>query len=289
MKIIKLNNGIEMPQEGFGVFQVSDFTVCEKAVSEAIEAGYRLIDTASAYKNEKAVGTAIRKSGLKREDFFVTSKAFINEMGYEKTKEAFARTLDNLGFDYLDLYLVHQPFGDYFGSWRAMEELYKEGKIRAIGISNFLSDRLIDLCYCAEILPAVNQIEIHPFYQREEELTILREYDIVPQAWAPFAEGMNGMFTNPTLNSIAQKHGKTTAQVILRWNIQRGVSVIPKSVHCNRINENIDVWNFELTTEDMAEIAALDLGRPQMLDPRVPSEVHRLYNYIQNPVLTSLK
>lgn len=288
METVKLNNGVEMPLEGFGVFQVPDPAACERAVGEAIETGYRLIDTASAYKNEKAVGTAIRRSGLKREEFFVTSKAFIHEMGYEKTKEAFARTLDNLGFGYLDLYLVHQPFGDYHGAWRAMEELYKTGKIRAIGVSNFLSDRLIDLCYSVEVLPAVNQLELHPFYQRDEELAILKEYGIVPQAWAPFAEGMNGMFTNPVLRKIAAKHGKTIAQVILRWNIQRGVSVIPKSVHRNRIEENSAVWDFALTAEDMKAIAALDLGHPQMFDPRVPSEVHRLHNYMKNPVLTSL-
>lgn len=224
MQTIKLHNGIEMPMEGFGVFQVSDLSVCERAVSDAIATGYRLIDTASSYKNETAVGAAIRKSGVPREDFFVTSKAFINEMGYERTKAAFQRTLDNLGFDYLDLYLVHMPFGDYYGAWRAMEELYKEGRIRAIGVSNFQSDRIIDLCYTADIKPMVNQLELHPFYQREEELDILREYGIVPQAWAPFAEGMNGMFTNPVLKGIAKRHGKTVAQIILRWNVQRGVA-----------------------------------------------------------------
>lgn len=224
MQTIKLHNGVEMPMEGFGVFQVSDLGVCEQAVSDAIATGYRLIDTASSYKNETAVGAAIRKSGLPREDFFVTSKAFINEMGSERTKEAFRQTLDNLGFDYLDLYLVHMPFGDYYGAWRAMEEQYKEGRIRAIGVSNFQSDRIIDLCYTAEIKPMVNQLELHPFYQREEELAILREYGIVPQAWAPFAEGMNGMFANPVLKNIAERHGKTVAQVILRWNVQRGVA-----------------------------------------------------------------
>lgn len=287
-KRIKLNNGVEMPQEGFGVFQVSDLTLCEQAVTDAIAIGYRLIDTASSYKNETAVGAAIRKSGLPREDFFVTSKAFINEMGYEQTKEAFRRTLDNLGFDYLDLYLVHMPFGDYYGAWRAMEELYKDGKIRAIGVSNFQSDRIIDLCYTAEIKPMVNQLELHPFYQREDELAILREYGIVPQAWAPFAEGMNGMFTNPVLKGIAEAHGKSVAQVILRWNIQRGASVIPKSVHRNRMEENLSIWDFELSAEDMQRIATLDLARPQMLDPRKSSEVHRLFNYLENPVLTSL-
>ena len=263
-----------MPMEGFGVFQVSDLSVCEQAVSDAIATGYRLIDTASSYKNETAVGAAIRKSGVSREDLFVTSK--------------FQRTLDNLGFDYLDLYLIHMPFGDYYGAWRAMEELYKEGRIRAIGVSNFQSDRIIDLCYTAEIKPMVNQLELHPFYQREEELAILREYGIVPQAWAPFAEGMNGMFTNPVLKSIAEEHDKTVAQIILRWNVQRGVSIIPKSVHRNRMEENLDIWDFELSTSDMEQIASLDLARPQMLDPRKPSEVHRLFNYLENPVLTSL-
>jgi len=289
MQSIKLNNNVEMPMEGFGVFQVDDLEVCEKSVLEAIESGYRLIDTAFSYNNETAVGAAIKKSGVPREELFITTKAFIQQMGYEKTKEAFAQSMKNLGLDYLDLYLVHQPFGDYYGSWRAMEELYKKGRIRAIGVSNFLSDRIIDLCYNAEILPAVNQLELHPFYQREAELAILREYDIVPQAWAPFAEGMNGMFTNPVLCEIASAHKKTTAQVILRWNLQRGVAVIPKSVHKNRIEENIAVWDFSLSEDEMKQIATLDLARPQMLDPLTPSEVHRLYNYLNNPVLTSLK
>ena len=288
MQTIQLYNGIEMPMEGFGVFQVSDLKVCEQAVSEAIAAGYRLIDTASSYKNEMAVGIAIRQSGLPREDFFVTSKAFINEMGYEQTKAAFRRTLENLGFDYLDLYLIHMPFGDYYGAWRAMEELYKEGCIRAIGVSNFQSDRIIDLCYTAEIKPMVDQLELHPFYQRDDELAILREYGIVPQAWAPFAEGMNGMFTNSVLTDIAKEHNKSVAQIILRWNVQRGVSVIPKSVHRNRMEENLSIWSFELSAEDMQRIGTLDLARPQMLDPRKPSEAHRLFNYLENPVLTSL-
>lgn len=288
-KIIKLNNGIEMPIEGFGVFQVDDLEVCEKAVIEAIQTGYRLIDTAATYNNEEAVGNAIKKSGVPREELFITTKAFIHQMGYEKTKEAFETSLSKLGLDYLDLYLIHQPFGDYYGSWRAMEELYKAGRIRAIGVSNFLSDRIIDLCYNTEIFPAVNQLELHPFYQREAELEIMKEYNIVPQAWAPFAEGMNGMFTNPTLMKIAQNHNKTVAQVILKWNIQRGVAVIPKSVHKERMEENFSVWDFELTEEEKKMIAALDLARPQMLDPLIPSEVHRLYNYVNNPVLTSLK
>ena len=286
-KTITLNNGVKMPRVGFGVFQV-DNNVCEKAVSEAISTGYRLIDTASSYKNEEAVGAAIRASGVPREELFITSKAFVQEMGYEKTKAAFESSLRKLGLDYLDLYLIHMPLGDYYGSWRALEELYKEGRIRAIGVSNFLPDRIIDLCFNAEIIPAVNQIELHPFYQREAELEILKEYGIIPQAWAPFAEGMNGMFTNPTLTKIAAAHGKSTAQIILRWNLQRGVCVIPKSVHQNRMVENAAVWDFELTEDELAKIAALDLARPQMLDPLKPSEVRRVYDYLNNPVLTSL-
>ncbi|NMM94397.1 aldo/keto reductase [Bifidobacterium oedipodis] len=196
--------------------------------------------------------------------------------------------MEQLGLDYLDLYLIHMPFGDYYGAWRAMEELYHEGRIRAIGISNFLPDRVIDLCNNANVIPAVNQLELHPFYQREDELAILREYGITPQAWAPFAEGMNGMFTNPVLVEIARLHNKTVAQTILRWNLQRGVSVIPKSVHKNRMEENFAVWDFELTSDEMRTIATLDLGHPQMLDPLKPSEVHRVYDYLNNPVLTSL-
>jgi len=275
--------------EGFGVFQVDDLKTCEESVLHAIKSGYRLIDTAFSYNNEEAVGDAIRKSGVPRGELFITTKAFIQQMGYENTRKAFDESLEKLGLEYLDLYLVHQPFGDYYGSWRAMEELYEEGKVRAIGVSNFLSDRLIDLCYNAKVIPAVNQLELHPFYQRDEELAVMREYGIAPEAWAPFAEGMNGMFKNPVLCDIAKAHGKTAAQVILRWNIQRGVAVIPKSVHKNRIEENAAIWDFSLTDEDMARISKLDLGHPQMLDPLKVSEVHRLYNYLRNPVLTSLQ
>jgi len=289
MQTVKLNNGVLMPMEGFGVFQVDDLKTCEESVLHAIKSGYRLIDTAFSYNNEEAVGDAIRKSGVPRGELFITTKAFIQQMGYENTRKAFDESLEKLGLEYLDLYLVHQPFGDYYGSWRAMEELYEEGKVRAIGVSNFLSDRLIDLCYNAKVIPAVNQLELHPFYQRDEELAVMREYGIAPEAWAPFAEGMNGMFKNPVLCDIAKAHGKTAAQVILRWNIQRGVAVIPKSVHKNRIEENAAIWDFSLTDEDMARISKLDLGHPQMLDPLKVSEVHRLYNYLRNPVLTSLQ
>ena len=288
METIKLNNGVNMPMVGFGVFQVTDLKVCQQAVSDAISVGHRLFDTASVYENESAVGAAIRNSGIPREEFFVTSKAYMQEMGYEKTKEAFERTLSNLGLEYLDLYLIHQPFADYYGAWRAMEELYQEGRIRAIGVSNFPSDRIIDLCYNVKIIPAVNQLEIHPFFQRDDELEILKEYGIQPQAWSPFAEGMNGMFTNPVLTKIAEAHGKSVAQVILRWDIQRGVMVIPKSVHKNRMEQNFDIWDFELNDEEMKLISTLDLRHPQMLDTRKPSKVKRVYGFKDNPVVTSL-
>lgn len=287
METITLENGVAMPLEGFGVFQVQEET-CEETVLAAIQAGYRLIDTASAYQNEAAVGRALRRCGLPREAVFLTTKAYIQEMGYENTKAAFAASCQRLGVEYLDLYLVHMPFGDYYGAWRAMEELYQEGKVRAIGVCNFLPDRLLDLCCQAKVRPQVNQIERHPHYQRPEDLALMAELGVRPQAWAPFAEGLNGMFTEPVLGEIARKHGKTPAQVILRWNVQQGVMVIPKSVHRARMEENLDIWDFSLDGEDLARIAALDQGRPSMLDPRKVSEVKRVYAYLENPVLTSL-
>lgn len=288
MEMMTLNNGVEMPLEGFGVFQITDAAVCERAVLDALDVGYRLIDTASSYQNEEAVDRAIKKSGIPRSDLFITTKAYMQEMGYERTKAAFQSSLDKLGLDYLDLYLIHMPFGDYYGSWRAMEELYKEGRIRAIGVCNFMSDRIIDFGFNVDVMPAIDQIELHPFYQREPELAVLKEYGIKPTAWAPFAEGLNGMFTNPVLKVIASEHGKTVGQVILRWNIERGVSIIPKSVHRSRMEENFDIWDFSLTPDDMKAIATLDLGRPQMLDTRSPAEVRRVYDYLNNPVLTTL-
>lgn len=287
METITLENGVAMPLEGFGVFQVQEET-CEETVLAAIQSGYRLIDTASAYQNEAAVGRALRRCGLPREAVFLTTKAYIQEMGYENTKAAFAASCQRLGVGYLDLYLVHMPFGDYYGAWRAMEELYQEGKVRAIGVCNFLPDRLLDLCCQAKVCPQVNQIERHPHYQRPEDLALMAELGVRPQAWAPFAEGLNGMFTEPVLGEIARKHGKTPAQVILRWNVQQGVMVIPKSVHRARMEENLDIWDFSLDGEDLARIAALDRGRPSMLDPRKVSEVKRVYAYLENPVLTSL-
>ena len=287
MGIVKLRNGVEMPMEGFGVFQIPEET-CEQVVRDAISAGCRLIDTASSYQNEKAVGRAIAGCGVPREELFITTKAYIQQMGYENTKRAFQESLDNLGLDYLDLYLIHMPFGDYYGSWRALEELYQAGKIRAIGVCNFLPDRLLDLCYNAKIQPQINQIERHPHYQRAEELALMGELNVQPEAWAPFAAGLTGMFTEPVLQEIAQKHGRTPAQVLLRWHVPQGVIVIPKSVHRERMEENLAIWDFALDEEDMKKITALDKGVPSMLDTRKVSEVKRVYDYLNNPVLTSL-
>ena len=273
--------------EGFGVFQVPE-NICEETVLEALAAGYRLIDTASSYQNEEAVGRAIKNCGLPREQLFITTKAYIQQMGYDKTMEAFEESLEKLGLEYLDLYLIHMPFGDYYGSWRAMEELYQAGKVRAIGVCNFLPDRLLDLYYNAKVKPQINQIERHPHYQRAEDMELMQELGVQPQAWAPFAEGLKGMFTEPVLNDIARKYGKTPAQIILRWNVQQGVIVIPKSVHKERMEENLAIWDFALDEEDMEKIASLDKNCPSMLDTRKISEVKRVYDYLNNPVLTSL-
>jgi diketogulonate reductase-like aldo/keto reductase len=270
---VKLNNGVEMPILGFGVFQVTDLVECENAVSEAIKAGYRLIDTAASYQNEEAVGKAIRKSEVPRKELFVTTKLWIEDAGYEKTMAAFQRSLDKLGLDYLDLYLIHQPYGDVYGAWRAMEELYKEGKVRAIGVSNFHPDRIIDLIIHNEVVPAVNQIETHPFNQQIETQKFLQENRVQIEAWAPFAEGKNEIFKNALLHSIAKKHEKSIAQVILRWLIQRGVVVIPKSVRKERMAENLAIFDFELEGQEMASISTLDLKKSQFFDHRDPEMV----------------
>lgn len=287
METVRLSNGVMMPMEGFGVFQIPE-EACEKVVKDAISTGYRMIDTASSYQNEKAVGRAIQSCGIPREELFITTKAYIQQMGYEKTREAFRESLDNLGLTYLDLYLIHMPFGDYYGSWRALEELYQEGKVRAIGVCNFLPDRLLDLCYNARVLPQINQIERHPHYQRAKDLSLMRELKVQPEAWAPFAEGLKGMFAEPILAGIAKKHGRTPAQVILRWNVHQGVIVIPKTVHKERMKENLDIWDFSLDDEDMEKISSLDKGCPSMLDTRKISEIRRVYDYLNNPILTSL-
>ncbi len=261
MKKVTLNNNIEMPILGLGVYQVTSTEECERSVLTAIETGYRLIDTAAAYLNEEAVGNAIRKSSINREELFITTKLWIQDAGYEKTKRAFEKSLNKLQLDYLDLYLIHQPFGDYYGAWRAMEELYKAGKIRAIGVSNFYPDRVIDLISHNEIVPAVNQIEINPFFQQIETQKNLQENGIQPQSWASFAEGRNNLFTNEVLASIGKKYDKSIAQVVLRWLIQRNVAVIPKSVNKERIVENFNVFDFELSIDDMHKIQTLDVNQ----------------------------
>ncbi len=282
-----LNNGVEMPMEGFGVFQISE-PECERVVADAVAAGYRSIDTASSYGNEEAVGRALRTCGIGREELFITTKAYIHEMGYDRTRQAFERSLRKLQTDYLDLYLIHMPLADYYGAWRAMEELYAEGRVRAVGVCNFDAARLLDLCYNAQVRPMVNQIELHPHFQRAAEIEAMRGLGVQPEGWAPFAEGLKGMFAEPLLHEIAGKHGRTVPQVILRWNVQRGVAVIPKTVRRERMVENLAIWDFALDTDDMARIATLDKGVPSMLDLGRSAEVRRVYGYLDNPVLTTL-
>lgn len=266
MEYVTLNNGVQMPLEGFGVFQVPEAAVCEQAVSDALEVGYRLIDTAAAYFNEEAVGAAIKKSSIPREELFITTKLWIQDASYEGAKAAFQTSLDKLGLDYIDLYLIHQPMSDYYGAWRAMEELYEAGKIRAIGVCNFYPGRLADLCANAKVMPAVNQVELHPFFAQAGALETMKEYGVQPEAWGPLAEGKHNIFTHPVLTEIGGKYGKTAAQVALRWNAQRGVVIIPKSTHKERMEENMDIWDFSLSDEDMAAISKLDLGHSEIID-----------------------
>jgi 2,5-diketo-D-gluconate reductase A len=273
---VVLNNGVEMPILGFGVYQISDPETCERSVVEALQTGYRLIDTASAYLNEEAVGNAIKSSGIAREDLFVTTKLWIQDAGYESAKQAFEKSLARLQLDYLDLYLIHQPFGDVYGSWRAMEELYQAGRIKAIGVSNFQPDRLIDLIMHHDVVPAVNQVETHPFCQQIEAQQLMQEHRIQVESWGPFAEGRNNIFENELLHTIAEKYDKTVAQVILRWLIQRDVVAIPKSVHQERIVENFSVFDFELSQDDMERIATLDTKTSLFFDHRDPAMVERL-------------
>ena len=261
-----LNNGIEMPILGFGVYQISDVNECERSVFDAIQAGYRLIDTAAAYVNEEAVGKAVKRSGVPREELFITTKLWVQDASYEGAKAAFQKSLDRLGMDYLDLYLIHQPFGDYYGAWRAMEELYAAGKIKAIGVCNFYPDRLVDLILHNKIVPAVNQIETHVFFQRTKDQVLMDEYGVRIESWGPFAEGRNDMFRNPTLVSIAARHNTSVAQVILRWLTQRGVVAIPKSVHKERIIENFRIFDFQLDAADVEAIASLDMNKSLFLD-----------------------
>ena len=277
MEYAVLNNGVKMPMEGFGVFQVPDQAECDRAVLDAIASGYRLIDTAAAYMNEEAVGKAIAKCGVPREELFITTKLWVQDADYESAKHAIQTSLDKLGLDYLDLYLLHQPMGDYIGAYRAMEEAYKEGKLKAIGVCNFYPARLADLCETVEVTPAVNQVELHPFFQQEDALALMKEYGVQPEAWGPFAEGNHGIFTHPVLTKIGEKYGKSAAQVALRWNVQRGVTVIPKSVHKDRMEQNMDIWDFKLSDEDMAEIAKLDLGHSEIVNHDDPAFVKMLH------------
>lgn len=271
MQTVKLNNGIEMPILGFGVFQIPDANECEKSVIDAIETGYRLIDTAASYMNEQAVGNAIKKSGIERTELFITTKLWVQDNGYENTKKAIQKSLDRLQLDYLDLYLIHQPYGDIFGSWRAMEELYQEGKVRAIGVSNFQPDRVTDLLmFGAKVSPAVNQVETHPFHQQIDNQVFLQGNDIQIESWGPFAEGRNDIFQNELLVSLATKYNKTVAQVILRWLTQRGVVVIPKSVRKERMAENFNIFDFEIDAADMEIITTLDTKASLFFDHRNP-------------------
>lgn len=275
MEYVTLNNGVRMPILGFGVFQVPDEDT-ERAVTDALAAGYRLIDTAASYLNEHAVGRAIAASGIPRDELFVTTKLWVQDTGELATRGAFERSRDRLGLEYLDLYLIHQPFGDYYGSWRALAQIQREGLVRAIGVSNFHPDRLVDLIDHSDTVPAVNQVETHPFFQRTSDQALMREWGVQIQSWGPFAEGRNDLFTHPVLTAIATAHDRTVAQVVLRWLVQRGVVAIPKSVRADRIAENIDIFDFALTDAQMASIATLDSGASLFFDHRDPRMVHLL-------------
>lgn len=261
-----LCNGVKLPMIGYGTFQIRDSGQCEQCVAEALEAGYRLFDTAASYENESAIGAALRSSGLPRAEWFVTTKLWVQDAGYDDTLWAFDRSLETLGLDYIDLYLIHQPFGDYYGAWRAMERLYQEGAIRAIGVSNFTPERLVDLCMNHEIKPMVNQVEIHPFFQQNTALRVMEDYGVTPQAWGPFSEGQCNIFHHKILVKIAEKHKKTAAQVILRWHLQRGIPTIPKTIHRERMKENLNVFDFDLTEKEMESIAGMDIGHSEIID-----------------------
>lgn len=278
MKTVKLNNGVVMPILGLGVYQITDYQECKNTVLDALKIGYRSIDTAAIYKNEEAVGEAIKESGINREDLFITTKLWIKDAGYDSAKKAFELSLKKLQVDYLDLYLIHQPYGDIYGSWKAMEELYKEGKIRAIGVSNFHPDRLMDLIVHNEIIPAINQIETHPFFQRNNDQKFLKENDVQIESWASFAEGKNDIFHNEILSEIGEKYNKSVAQVILRWLVQRDVVVIPKSVKKERLEENFNVFDFDLSLDDMNLIANLDQKESLFFNHRDPERIKWLSN-----------
>lgn len=277
MQYRTLSNGVELPMIGYGTFQIRDAAQCEQCVTNALEAGYRLFDTAASYENEAAIGRALRGSGLPRKEWFVTAKLWVQDAGYDGTLKAFDSSLKQLGLDYIDLYLIHQPFGDYYGAWRAMERLYREGAVRAIGVSNFTPERLVDLCMNQEISPMVNQIEIHPFFQQNTALRVMEDYGVVPQAWGPFSEAQKDIFHHRTLAKIADKQGRTTAQIILRWHLQRGIPTIPKTVQTARMTENLDIFDFELTAQEMERIAGMDIGHSEIVDHSDPKFVQMLH------------
>lgn len=281
MNYVTLNNGVQMPIIGYGVFQIPDLDECERCVLNAIDVGYRLIDTAQGYGNERAVGNAVRKSGIPREELFITTKLWITEYGYENTKQSIQGSLERLQMDYIDLMLIHQPFNDYYGAYRAMEEYYKAGKLRTIGISNFYPDRLIDFVKFNEIIPQVNQVEVHPFHQQEKAHKIMDRYSVQIQAWAPFAEGKNNLFTNPILVGIGEKYGKTAAQVTLRFLVQRGISVLPKTIRRERMIQNLDIFDFELSEADMDLIKTLDSDDSAFFSHQDPEQVERFVNFVR--------
>lgn len=278
MEFITLNNEVKMPMEGFGVFQIPDPAVCEQAVLDAIASGYRLIDTAAAYMNEEAVGAAIKKCGIPREELFITTKLWVQDANYQSAKKAVETSLNKLGLNYIDLYLIHQPMGDYYGAYQAIEELYKKGILRAIGVCNFYPHVLVDFCQTVEVIPAVNQVELHPFFQQQNALAVMKEYGVQPEAWGPFAEGNHGIFTHPVLTKIGKKYGKTAAQVALRWNIQRGVVVIPKSVHKQRMEQNINIWDFTLSEDDIKEISKLNIDHSEIVNHYDANFVKMIHN-----------
>ena len=279
MDELTLANGVRMPQEGFGVFQIPDHEEAKRVVRDALACGYRLVDTAAAYLNEHAVGEAIRESGLRREEVFVETKIWVQDYGYERTLRAIDAALARLGFDVIDLLLLHQPIGDWPGAWRALEAAYRAGKLRAIGMANCYPHVLADVCLTADIRPMVNQVEIHPFFQQEANLATMRDYGVAPQAWGSLAEGGHGIFTHPTLTEIGRAHGKSAAQVALRWAVQRGVAIIPKSTHRERLAENLDIWDFALSDDEMARIRALDTGHSDIVNHFDPAFVKMLHNH----------
>jgi len=276
MQYRTLSNGVELPMIGYGTFQIRDVAQCEQCVTNALEAGYRLFDTAASYENEASIGAALRSSGIPREGLFITTKLWVQDAGYYGALKAFDSSLKQLGLDYIDLYLIHQPFGDYYGAWRAMERLYREGAVRAIGVSNFTPERLVDLCMNQEISPMVNQIEIHPFFQQNTALRVMEDYGVVPQAWGPFSEAQKDIFHHRTLAKIADKQGRTTAQIILRWHLQRGIPTIPKTVHTARMAENLDIFDFELTAQEIERIAGMDIGHSEIIDHHCFSTARQL-------------